>query len=152
MRVWRRDLRRGFSDEFEFIDPTDSLIRPGGSHHEVVQADVLAIRDAAVLAKHMNGALKDSPSNRGIRQVSCLRLVVLHGIETARPLLAQCQHHLCPAANNQGQMGAQDRHSKPSRGPKNRLHAIFDAMDHHVRMTLVRLALPVLLPHWREPD
>ncbi len=51
MRVWRRDLRRGFSDEFEFIDPTESLIRPGGSHHEVVQADVQAIRNAdAVLA------------------------------------------------------------------------------------------------------
>lgn len=51
MRAWRVGLRRGFSDEFEFIDPTDSLIRPGGSHHEVVQADVQAIRTAdAVLA------------------------------------------------------------------------------------------------------
>ncbi len=51
MRVWRRDVRRGFGDEFDFIDPTDSLIRAGGSHHEVVQADVQAIRNAdAVLA------------------------------------------------------------------------------------------------------
>jgi transcriptional regulator NrdR family protein len=49
--VWRSDLKRGFSEEFEFIDPTDKLIADDGSDFEVVQADAEAIRQAdAVLA------------------------------------------------------------------------------------------------------
>ncbi|MFQ3587233.1 MAG: ATP cone domain-containing protein [Fimbriimonadaceae bacterium] len=49
--AWRNELKRGFSEEFEFIDPTDKLIAPDGSDFEVVQADADAIRNAdAVLA------------------------------------------------------------------------------------------------------
>jgi nucleoside 2-deoxyribosyltransferase len=49
--VWREELKAGFSDEFEFIDPADNVIAPGRSDFEVVQADAEAIRGAdAVLA------------------------------------------------------------------------------------------------------
>lgn len=49
--AWRNELKKGFSEEFEFIDPTDNLISPEGSDFEVVQADAEAIRNAdAVLA------------------------------------------------------------------------------------------------------
>src|SRR5688500_10284070 len=48
--AWRNDLKRGFSEEFEFVDPTDSLIEQGPDFG-VVQADAEAIRLAdAVLA------------------------------------------------------------------------------------------------------
>lgn len=49
--LWRRDLIRGFSEEFDFIDPTDNLIGSDRSDYDVVHADAEAIRSAdAVLA------------------------------------------------------------------------------------------------------
>lgn len=50
-RVWRNDLKRGFHDEFDFIDPMDNLLDVEASDFEVVQADAEAIKSAdAVLA------------------------------------------------------------------------------------------------------
>lgn len=49
--AWRNDTKRGFADEFTFIDPTDHLVSRDGSHHAVVVADAEAIRTSdAVLA------------------------------------------------------------------------------------------------------
>lgn len=49
--AWRNDLKRGFSDEFAFIDPTDNLVGLDGGDHGVVLADAEAIRSSdAVLA------------------------------------------------------------------------------------------------------
>lgn len=51
LRSWRNDLKRGFGEEFEFIDPTENLISSDGSDYDVVKADEGAIRSAdAVLA------------------------------------------------------------------------------------------------------
>lgn len=48
---WRREIRRGFGEEFDFVDPTDNLVGREHSDYEVVAADVEAIRACdAVLA------------------------------------------------------------------------------------------------------
>lgn len=48
---WRREVRRGFGEEFDFVDPTDNLIGREQSDYEVVAADAEAIRACdAVLA------------------------------------------------------------------------------------------------------
>lgn len=52
-KTWRDDLKRGFGDEFRFIDPTDNLIDPERSHYDVVKADEEAIRSADAVLAHM---------------------------------------------------------------------------------------------------
>jgi transcriptional regulator NrdR family protein/nucleoside 2-deoxyribosyltransferase len=50
-RMWRAELKAGFSDEFEFIDPVDQLMGDEDSHWKLVATDIDCIRNSdAVLA------------------------------------------------------------------------------------------------------
>ena len=50
-RVWRAELKAGFSDEFEFIDPIDRLMGDEDSDQRLVETDIECIRTSdAVLA------------------------------------------------------------------------------------------------------
>jgi|GEM_PF-6951483 len=51
--VWREDLKARFSEEFEFIDPTDNVIEAGRSDFDVVRADAEAIRSADAMLANM---------------------------------------------------------------------------------------------------
>ena len=61
-RVWRNDLKRGFHDEFDFIDPMDNLLDVEASDFEVVQADAEAIKSADATSscvKQTSGRIQD---------------------------------------------------------------------------------------------
>jgi nucleoside 2-deoxyribosyltransferase len=53
LHLWRDGLKRGFGEEFEFVDPTDNLIPEASSHFSVVQADIEAIRSCDAVLAHL---------------------------------------------------------------------------------------------------
>lgn len=49
--AWRREVKHGFAEEFEFVDPMDDVIDHTSSDYALVQADIAAIKSCdAVLA------------------------------------------------------------------------------------------------------
>lgn len=50
---WRESLKRGFAEEFRFIDPTENLIGSEESDYAVVQADMDAIQSADAILANM---------------------------------------------------------------------------------------------------